>query len=125
MGDPGAFLRSFVPAALVDACGAAPEGLSAVGRHFDAAILVADISGFTALADRFSARDGSGNATYGDDAISRVISLPTPADAKVSAVLQEPFDKVLCVCHDGWLSDDRMLHRRRPGRSAVRSRKIP
>jgi class 3 adenylate cyclase/tetratricopeptide (TPR) repeat protein len=60
MGDPGAFLRSFVPAALVDACGAAPEGLSEVGRHFDAAILVADISGFTALAERFSAQGPAG-----------------------------------------------------------------
>ena len=59
MGDPGAFLRSFVPAALLDACGAT-DGLTAVGRHFDAAILVADITGFTALAERFSARGPAG-----------------------------------------------------------------
>ena len=60
MGDPGAFLRSFVPAALLDACGGATDGLSAVGRHFDAAILVADITGFTALTERFSARGPAG-----------------------------------------------------------------
>ena len=60
MGDPGAFLRSFVPAALLDACGGAADGLTEVGRHFDAAILVADITGFTALTERFSARGPAG-----------------------------------------------------------------
>jgi class 3 adenylate cyclase/tetratricopeptide (TPR) repeat protein len=63
MGDPGAFLRSFVPAALSDVCGAAPDGLVAVGRHFKAAVLVADISGFTALAERFGAQGPAGAET--------------------------------------------------------------
>jgi diguanylate cyclase (GGDEF)-like protein len=57
---------------------------STLSTH-DRADLLQDV-----LADRFAAHDVSGNAIYGDDAISRVIALPTPADAKVTAVLQEP-----------------------------------
>ncbi|MFI4904811.1 MAG: putative bifunctional diguanylate cyclase/phosphodiesterase [Burkholderiales bacterium] len=47
------------------------------------------------MAARFDARDASGNAVYSDDAITRVIALPTPANASVVAVLQEPVNAAL------------------------------
>jgi class 3 adenylate cyclase/tetratricopeptide (TPR) repeat protein len=70
MRDSGAFLRSFVPAALADACGAASGSLTTAGRHFDAAILVADLSGFTALTERFSAQGPAGA-----EALARIINV--------------------------------------------------
>jgi hypothetical protein len=41
--------------------------------------------------DRFAETDADGNAVYGDTAITRVLQLPTQAEASVVAVLQDPF----------------------------------
>ena len=40
--------------------------------------------------DRFAETDADGNAVYGDTAITRVLQLPTQAEASVVAVLQDP-----------------------------------
>jgi len=40
--------------------------------------------------DRFAETDADGNAVYGDTAITRVVQLPTQAEASVVAVLQDP-----------------------------------
>lgn len=47
--------------------------------------LLADVA-----SERFVETDADGNAVYSDGAISRVVALPTPVDARVIAVLQEP-----------------------------------
>jgi class 3 adenylate cyclase len=57
-GDP--FLESFVPAVLAGRIGLPDGPLVPADTRFDAVILVADISGFTALAERFAQRGAEG-----------------------------------------------------------------
>src|SRR5437899_2238732 len=46
-------------------------------------------------ADRFAQADNDGNALFSDDAITRVIALPTRAGERMLAVLQEPLSSAL------------------------------
>ncbi len=53
---------------------------------------IADRAGLRAdmASDRFAETDADGNAVYSDAAITRVVQLPTQAEASVVAVLQDP-----------------------------------
>jgi diguanylate cyclase (GGDEF)-like protein len=46
-------------------------------------------------ADRFAGRDDAGNSLYSDDAVTRVLPLPSRAGASVIAVLQQPLSSAL------------------------------
>ena len=50
-------------------------------------------------ANRFADIDSDGNAEYGRDALTRTLTLPSPADTTVVAVLQEPLDAALEPFH--------------------------